>query len=107
LKESETVGIVMDGEIGGTAGEDAATFIQQHVTKPVIGFIAGLTAPQGRRMGHAGAIISGTSGTGQGKIAAKPAALPYVKTWGPWENSAPAFLADCFTTQAEGIQAED
>jgi succinyl-CoA synthetase alpha subunit len=61
---------VMVGEIGGTAEELASEFIVKHVTKPVVGFIAGLTAPPGRRMGHAGAIISGQSGTAQGKVAA-------------------------------------
>jgi succinyl-CoA synthetase alpha subunit len=67
-KDKETEGIVMVGEIGGTAEEEAAAYIQMHVTKPVVGFIAGLTAPPGRRMGHAGAIISGKSGTAQGKV---------------------------------------
>ena len=65
-----TEAIVMIGEIGGTDEQQAAAFVKQRVTKPVIGFIAGQTAPKGRRMGHAGAIISGSSGTAEEKLAA-------------------------------------
>ncbi len=65
-----TEAIVMIGEIGGTDEQEAAAFVKERVTKPVIGFIAGQTAPKGRRMGHAGAIISGSSGTAEEKLSA-------------------------------------
>lgn len=68
--DPETRAIVMLGEIGGTDEQDAAAYIKQHVTKPVVGFIAGQTAPPGRRMGHAGAIISGSAGTAEEKLQA-------------------------------------
>lgn len=68
--DPRTEAIVMIGEIGGTAEQEAAEFIRAHVTKPVVGFVAGQTAPPGRRMGHAGAIISGASGTAAEKFQA-------------------------------------
>ncbi|MGI8729575.1 MAG: succinate--CoA ligase subunit alpha [Solirubrobacteraceae bacterium] len=68
--DPQTELIVMSGEIGGSAEEEAAAYIAEHVTKPVVGYIAGLTAPPGKTMGHAGAIVSGSSGGGQAKVEA-------------------------------------
>ncbi|GGK64987.1 succinate--CoA ligase subunit alpha [Ornithinimicrobium pekingense] len=72
--DPETDAIVMIGEIGGDAEERAAAYIQEHVTKPVVGYVAGFTAPEGKTMGHAGAIVSGSSGTAQAKKEALEAA---------------------------------
>jgi succinyl-CoA synthetase alpha subunit len=72
--DAETDAVVMIGEIGGDAEERAAAYIQKHVTKPVVGYVAGFTAPEGRTMGHAGAIVSGSSGTADAKKQALEAA---------------------------------
>jgi succinyl-CoA synthetase alpha subunit len=76
--DPETRQIIMIGEIGGDSEERACAFIRQHVTKPVVGFIAGTRAPKGKRMGHAGAIVSGNTGTAEAKLAAMREAGVYI-----------------------------
>ncbi|MTI64642.1 succinate--CoA ligase subunit alpha [Methylophaga sp.] len=92
--DPQTEGIVMVGEIGGNAEEDAAAFIKDHVSKPVVAYIAGLTAPPGKRMGHAGAIISGGSGTAEAKLKALEAA-------GARIARSPAEIGDCMLAAME------
>lgn len=80
-EDPQTEAIIMIGEIGGTAEEEAAEYVKSHVTKPVVGYIAGVTAPAGKRMGHAGAIISGGKGTAEEKFAAfERAGIAYTRS---------------------------
>ncbi len=93
--DEQTESVVMIGEIGGTAEEDAAAWIKKNMKKPVAGFIAGVTAPPGRRMGHAGAIISGGSGTAASKMTAmKAAGLAVAKTPGEMGTTLQALLKE-------------
>ncbi len=93
--DPETEAIILIGEIGGTAEEEAAAYIKDHVNKPVAAFIAGMTAPPGRRMGHAGAIVCGGSGTAEAKIAAlKDAGIAVAET--------PSVIAETLLTVYSG-----
>lgn len=92
--DPETEAIVMIGEIGGDAEERAAAFIKEYVTKPVVGYVAGFTAPEGKTMGHAGAIVSGSSGTAEAKkVALEAAGVKVGKTPSETANLMRAILA--------------
>ncbi|MFW5469248.1 succinate--CoA ligase subunit alpha [Knoellia sp. CPCC 206435] len=95
--DPETDAIVMIGEIGGDAEERAAAYIKEHVTKPVVGYVAGFTAPEGKTMGHAGAIVSGSSGTAQAKKEALEAA-------GVKVGKTPSETADLMREIMQGLQ---
>jgi succinyl-CoA synthetase alpha subunit len=92
-----TDAIVMIGEIGGDAEERAAAYIKDHVTKPVVGYVAGFTAPEGKTMGHAGAIVSGSSGTAAAKKEALEAA-------GVKVGKTPSETADLMRQIMQGLQ---
>ena len=95
-KDRATKAVVMIGEIGGSAEEEAAEFVASEMTKPVVAFIAGVTAPSGKRMGHAGAIISGGKGTAEGKAKAlEKAGIPVVPT--------PAMIGETLAQAARGV----
>jgi succinyl-CoA synthetase alpha subunit len=96
-KDPETDAIVMIGEIGGDAEERAAAYIKDHVTKPVVGYVAGFTAPEGKTMGHAGAIVSGSSGTAAAKKEALEAA-------GVKVGKTPSETADLMRQIMQGLQ---
>lgn len=97
-QDPQTEGIIMVGEIGGTAEEEAAEFIQAHVSKPVVAYIAGVTAPPGKRMGHAGAIVSGGQGTAEAKFSALECA-------GVTVVHSPAEMGDAIFQVLQGIKA--
>ncbi len=95
--DPDTDAIVMIGEIGGDAEERAAAYVKEHVTKPVVGYVAGFTAPEGKTMGHAGAIVSGSAGTAQGKKEALEAA-------GVKVGRTPSETADLMRQIMQGLQ---